>query len=726
MDKELLLKKLKKGSILKSPFEDLTTNNRITFSNQGIAVVYAPNGGGKTTISNIFQGLDGTEIAVEYDGEEYMSMAGQPLFHVINDQISRNIIVGSTEEFVLGENIARERQTKAGLDQEYQLLIESIKERLKNGYKITKQASPFVDAISDSDLKEIISAIGKKGSTASDIDVDRFIAVLLGRATKEVQPHEEKYLQFYMNDMSDKAANSFISKIRKIALEQIVSSEEIRIIERNQDAINILQKYFKLTNCVVCDTPGINPADIVKRKEESNNNAYAILNSESKDLFKNVVLSISGDDPFNICEIITTAIETGETRGIVELIEQFSYYQTVAETLVHNEIIELLSKSPLQQIHSSYKTMLEKKLELNEDDELLIKDIIANSLDRELTLERDNGKNIIIKLDNTKLIGTECKSLLLSTGEQNFISLAFELLKAKNATAPIIVLDDPISSFDSIYKNKIVYCIIKFLEQKQQIIFTHNIDLLRLLDVQRTHSFSLYLLGNDIDETCGFFPVEDKERTILLYLDKLLDYLRSSDADNEILNEQKYIISLIPFMRAIIKITNPEERQEYTNLLTSVMHGYNTEMVDITMIYNSLFGKAVETSYRISAQDIISSDINDLNFINGQNYPLLAKTLKHTLVYLYLRLNVEKVLRDKFPVETRKCELLGDFIHKALQGNEYQSERVKLTAKKTLLNEFNHYEGNLNIFQPAIDITDAYLAKERDEIIQILADIQAK
>ena len=35
--------------------------------------------------------------------------------------------------------------------------------------------------------------------------------------------------------------------------------------------------------------------------------------------------------------------------------------------------------------------------------------------------------------------------------------------------------------------------------------------------------------------------------------------------------------------------------------------------------------------------------------------------------------------------------------------------RIRLTSKKTLINEFNHFEGNLSIFQPAIDITDQVL-----------------
>jgi hypothetical protein len=55
-----------------------------------------------------------------------------------------------------------------------------------------------------------------------------------------------------------------------------------------------------------------------------------------------------------------------------------------------------------------------------------------------------------------------------------------------------------------------------------------------------------------------------------------------------------------------------------------------------------------------------------------------------------------------------------------------QRERVKLTSKKTLFNEFNHYEEDFNIFQPAIDITESNLNKEKVEILEILHSIIAK
>ena len=68
---------------------------------------------------------------------------------------------------------------------------------------------------------------------------------------------------------------------------------------------------------------------------------------------------------------------------------------------------------------------------------------------------------------------------------------------------------------------------------------------------------------------------------------------------------------------------------------------------------------------------------------------------------------------------------LGMIIDKAFpekNANTIQ-KRVELTTKKTLLNEFNHFEGNMNLFQPAIDITDTMLEKEGEEIIQFLNNL---
>lgn len=724
--KKLTITKLKKESILLPEFETLTQNNEIQFSNEGIAVIYAPNGTGKTTISNILLGESQTEFDVAYDDQEYVSFTGTNLFHVIQNQMSRNIIAGTTDEFVLGANIALERQTKQQLDEEFGKLIAKIQVTLKNDYKVTKQTASAIKGFSVADMSNLLSKVAKKGVKTSEIDMADFIAKCSALHIKEVVKYDDKKLQFFLEDISDDR-KSIVEKVRAIVFENFSQKQDIRVVEQNGTAVSILKKYSQVPYCVVCDNPNIEHSRLIHEKKIKSDQIVRELSTEMKGIFEKIIEPLTGNESFKIKEILLQAIESGDKNPILSLLQEFDYYQELVRVKILNDVSAAFSESNLSTIYASYQNFLEARIELQQDDEILIKDIISESLGRSVLLERDEDKNIIIKLNNRNLIGTAMTEFHLSTGEQNFISLAFELLKAKNHPAPIIVMDDPISSFDSIYKNKIVFCIVKILEKKQQIIFTHNTDLVRLLDVQRTHCFNLYLLCNDVRESCGFIQVCENERGIILYLDKLLDLLRSVEIDAEIIDEKMYIMSLVPFMRAIIKVISPPDRSSLNDSLSALMHGYGKEKVNVTEIYNTVFQKAVVKVYEISAQDILTVDIEHLDFMKADTlYPLLYKTLRHTLTYLYLRLNVEKLLRFQFPSQTRHCELLGEFIAKGLVETKFQSDRVRLSSKKTLLNEFNHYEGNFNIFQPAIDITESNLIKERHDIMEVLRDIAAK
>ena len=171
----------------------------------------------------------------------------------------------------------------------------------------------------------------------------------------------------------------------------------------------------------------------------------------------------------------------------------------------------------------------------------------------------------------------------------------------------------------------------------------------------------------------------------------------------------------------------------------NVMHGYETEKINIGLKYKELFGLEIK-DLEIGVDDILNFELNDDKILDASKYPLLNRTLYHTFVYLYLRLNVEKVL----------CSLDNNKVlekinrNKLRQGDNYKGmttqniidnifnkndrnkikERVFFTSKKTLLNEFNHFEGNMNIFQPAIDITDDALNKEKKEILKELQKLQ--
>ena len=159
------------------------------------------------------------------------------------------------------------------------------------------------------------------------------------------------------------------------------------------------------------------------------------------------------------------------------------------------------------------------------------------------------------------------------------------------------------------------------------------------------------------------------------------------------------------------------------NELTQVMHGYNKVKVDLNEMYRHIFGISIHhDKVLFSGEDIASLDLNDGEIVLSKNYPLLNRTLSSTKAFLVLRAKVEKKLSDAYKVNTTKNSMLTQIIHKAFSGksDEMIEKRVFLFSKKTLLNEFNHFETNFNLYQPAIDINSAALAKEKEQILEFL------
>ena len=63
----ILFNKIENGLIFTSDYRTFVKNNTISFSNAGIAVVYGPNGTGKTSLAKVFSGEEGTAISCEYN-----------------------------------------------------------------------------------------------------------------------------------------------------------------------------------------------------------------------------------------------------------------------------------------------------------------------------------------------------------------------------------------------------------------------------------------------------------------------------------------------------------------------------------------------------------------------------------------------------------------------------------------------------------------------------------
>lgn len=713
---KIKINKLHKDNIFCEEFEDLKINNTIDLS-LPTAVLYGPNGTGKTSFSDVLSQKPGTHYEIQINDITYIT-GGDQKFHVISDQNGRNLIIGETQDFILGDNIKREYELKSKLDSSFESLFKSdLPARLK-ALNISKKNTNFDTIITDKKLLSYISDIANIKSKGEQIARDEFLKYFQKLEKKELSPHDEAKLIFFIKDFGE--SESAIKNTREALKKPLKKETAIEKIEETGDAVAILNKYNTKDECIVCDHE-IERQALLEKKKEQNQTAISSLTPQTKDILEKIISKISEStpDPFGIKESLLLALKQGKTEPALALLSEFDTYENVYNTKLFNTFIEAIYTYNLYPTIEEYSKILLEKPEFEDEDIIFISQFLSESLDKKIELTRNKDKNLKLLLGGNEFLNQERKTLPLSNGEQNFLSLSFELLKAKKSNNKIIVLDDPISSFDSIYKNKIAYSILKILHDKKTIIFTHNTDLIKLLEHQRQSSFKLYFLNNTPNEVNGIIPVNEKETKILIYLHELTNLLRN-DIKQQIVNEKNFLIAITPFMRGYCQITgNTAEK----NLLTDVMHGYKTEKINLTKIYNTIFsGKIIDNTHEVSAQDIIKIDPSNVKIIKDDDYPLLSKTLNHTFNYLYLRLITEKTLTDKFNINTNKNQLLTQIIDKAFKHSDptQTSNRVFFLSRKTLLNEFNHFEIDMNIFQPAIDITNKSLEKEKTEILDRL------
>ena len=716
----LVFNKIENADVFTRDFNPLTRNNQIDFpTSEEIAVIYGPNGTGKTSFIKVLSDAQNTKLEFEYDATTYTT--GSNIFLIINDQNNRNIISGETRDFFLGDNIQREFELHDLLVQKRNAFISKVLSILK-GYKISATKHPLTDLIEDENLRGFIKDCANNKSKGERYSNEEIVEMMGALSRIDIQDYDQACLNYLVEDFGKK--KPIISQIETLVGETLYPNRRVREIEENTEAISILSRFHK-DQCIVCDTHGINREALLANKKANRDVIKEALDPKVKDILEEATNLVYETDPFNLRQRLLRTIEDGEITIIAEILREINEYKKVFADILQNAIIDAFTQEEIGPTYREYHELISTTPDISQEDYLYIQEIVSNSMSKSLSVERDEKRRLRIRLSNQDFLGLPRNELPLSTGEQNFLSLTFEFLKAKNSAAPIVVIDDPVSSFDSIYKNKVVYAIVKILHHKKRIVLTHNTDLIRLLDGQYKHCFKLYLLNNTDGEMNGFIPLRNREQDMLISLEKLLEAFRN-DVPRNVQNVELFLISMIPFMRGYANIAN---KRDIFEELTQVMHGYKTDSVDIAHAYIELFGNPdniIPTSYSVSVSDILLKTVDEITIVDTKSFPLLNRTLKHSFQYLFLRLAVEKALVDKFNIDTTRNTQLGQIISVAFPDDNDITQirnRIRLTSKKTLINEFNHFEGNLSIFQPAIDITDQALSTEKTNLMTFIENL---
>ena len=164
---KLIFSKIKNDSIFEEDFLKLDdSNGTIEFkhfsSPGGIAVVYAPNGTGKTSFTNILEEKASSDDkyfkAIDEEGNEITPETDS--FQIISNQINRNIIPGKTTDYLIGEQIRKEYALKDKINNDFENLFVELKSIYKTKYLVNRVGHYFIENHSFSSFSNHELAIG--------------------------------------------------------------------------------------------------------------------------------------------------------------------------------------------------------------------------------------------------------------------------------------------------------------------------------------------------------------------------------------------------------------------------------------------------------------------------------------------------------------------------------------------------------------------------------------
>lgn len=734
----IVFHQIEKDNIFQDDFKNFLRNNELNFNKKNNIVIYAPNGSGKSSFCKVLAGEGNTKLKYQFDNDSIKEEAED--FFCISDQNGRNLIEGKEKEFLLGDNLRNEYELRITLNKIKESICKDVAEYAKDIGIKNKSAKIFGNTeygLYNNAFANFIKSCVNSKDKGSSFTHNQLIDLYNSLNDIEITafPPEDQINQI-KDVISDIESDLPIyDKIRKLTKMAIPESYLYRAIDQNSLAIKVLNEYDTEV-CIVCDNREYNRKELCKRKNEERKLALKAVTKSAKEIIELLLGHKVEDDAFQSVSILKKVLNNNNLDALIELQQKLELAVNAIPIYLKNLFVDKIQKSDYLTNFNKYIEQINNKIVINDNDLALIQDIVNNNMNKALVLNRDENNNIRILLNGNTLLGKDRTLLPLSSGEQNFISLAFELIRAKHVNQPVIVVDDPLSSFDSIYKNKIVYLLLKILSEskKHVIILTHNMELLHLLEVQQSNRFELYLLNNSLDQVNGFIHIVKQEVDMLTSLYNLISTF-SNEIFESVNNTKLFFMGMVPFMRSyahLIKLDIVADIStiDIYNSLSNLMHADRNESVDVSKIFGILFNpKNTLDDECIKANDYLNVKVEDLysaEIIDVTKYPLLNRTLRHNIIYLHLRMLVEYELTKIFNLQSKDFKTLGEIIETALPrgNNSLLKYRVSLLSKKTLLNEFNHFEGNLSIYQPAIDITDSILKSEVNEINQVLTEIK--
>jgi len=463
------------------------TNGMVEIKEQRLNIKYATNGTGKSTIAMAIKlGVDdhnnGTQDIEILTPFKCIGLDdGKPGVEGI-DNLKSTVIFNEeyVDKFVFQPKELLESSNDIFIrDEAYEVGMEEIESHVDTLRKLFKEDQDIDELIND--LVEMENSFGKQVKSGIHGSSVMFKALSGGNKVHNIPEGLEDYKGFIQGENSVKwvkwqiDGNAYLEgsdncpycveniQSKKETIKKVSQEYDPKIIENLHKVISVFQrldKYFsdstkleisKFVNCIDGLSEDqidylVEIRDQIGRLNRKFANAQRLGFTSLKDVDK--VIEVLKEHTIEIT--LFPHLDSENTREKVNL--------------VNNRINELLDKAgQLQECIAKQKQHIKNLIRDNNDD---INSFLRNAgYHYKVTLKEDEGGNYKLKLlDNEANMEVSNVKERLSFGERNALALVLFMYDAIKKRPDVIILDDPISSFD---KNK-KYAIIDMLFSKEK------------------------------------------------------------------------------------------------------------------------------------------------------------------------------------------------------------------------------------------------------------------
>lgn len=721
-------------------------NETIDYSNNNVAIIYAPNGTMKSSLAKTFEAIrDDRQVEEKVYGlKSLCNISDEDNVALSKEQI---IVINPFDENAYegqGLLMANESLRKA-----YLSIHDSIESKKESLYSKIKEKFGY-STRSNFDVKNIM--LNDWGLTSKkEYDCLINIKELLHDPVMACSLHEDdleyaslfndKVYSMMKTGKTGELIEEYENKYRELVDKSLYMQQGI--IDHNNygnisNALNT-NGFFVANNEVILKAKDGSASITLKEQKELDDlikkEKEQVLNSkEIKDLFEKINKAISKNKD---TQAFNTFLQTHQDI-IVEYkdidlfkkkvwVKAFLYYEHLLDELIddYNKAQKDLKK--LRDDAKEQVTDWKKALDLFKERFFVPFSIEpSNQEDVILNMELPSFKYIFSDSRGKKEVTKDNLLNVLSTGERRayyILNMIFQILVAKKQGKEcFVILDDISESFD--YKNK--YAIIEYISDISEytdtngeklfkiLLLTHNFDFYRTVSSRITKRGNSFIAFVDSDK----IKLEKGQYTKNIFMHYKKSLLQSY-SDN-------IMVASIPFVRNLIEYTEGDDNEDYL-ILTSVLHyKENTRQITLNQIqdiFNKYWckkepvtfakGRENEMVYDVLMQE--SKKITDIEKLEIENKLILSMAIR-LIGELYMQnkivsdlSNGHDILKDIFSKKNQSAWLIKAY-KKYINDSAMNTLEIvaMITPENIHLNSF--------MFEPILDMSLKHLYKIYNDV----------